>query len=137
MKQAGTGYYHDLNAARGASGGKLWTAPRVLIREDVSDQVIMGICRLRANPLCPLVESTLLPQHSGQHAREEAVKYDFVVKGKDVVAHHNHDPTVRSEATLIHAQQEKSLKLHRNTFRVSLGMCWKSMPVNRTFNGLG
>lgn len=36
IKEATSGYFSDYNRARSASGGKLWTAPPVLIREDVS-----------------------------------------------------------------------------------------------------
>ncbi|RSH81404.1 Mitochondrial ATPase complex subunit atp10 [Saitozyma podzolica] len=34
VKEATQGYFHDYNRARSANGGKLWTAPPVLIRED-------------------------------------------------------------------------------------------------------
>jgi len=36
FKEASQGYFHDYNLARKANGGKLWIAPPVLIREDVS-----------------------------------------------------------------------------------------------------
>lgn len=36
VKEATQGYFHDYNLARKANGGKLWLAPPVLIREDVS-----------------------------------------------------------------------------------------------------
>jgi len=36
FKEASQGYFHDYNKARKAFGGKLWTAPNTLIREDVS-----------------------------------------------------------------------------------------------------
>ena len=36
FKEASQGYFHDYNRARKANGGKLWMAPPVLIREDVS-----------------------------------------------------------------------------------------------------
>jgi ATPase complex subunit ATP10 len=35
FKEASQGYFHDYNKARKAFGGKLWTAPNTLIREDV------------------------------------------------------------------------------------------------------
>lgn len=35
IKEASTGYFHDLNMTR-KHGGKTWIAPKVLIREDVS-----------------------------------------------------------------------------------------------------
>ncbi|WWC90865.1 uncharacterized protein L201_005802 [Kwoniella dendrophila CBS 6074] len=34
VKEATQGYFHDYNRAKGISGGKLWIAPNVLIRED-------------------------------------------------------------------------------------------------------
>ncbi len=34
IKEAGKGYFHDLNMTR-KHGGKTWIAPRVLIKEDV------------------------------------------------------------------------------------------------------
>lgn len=36
LKEASQGYFHDYNLAKKANGGKLWVAPPVLIREDVS-----------------------------------------------------------------------------------------------------
>jgi ATPase complex subunit ATP10 len=36
MKEARQGYFHDYNLARKGNGGKLWVAPPVLIRDDVS-----------------------------------------------------------------------------------------------------
>lgn len=36
VKEATQGYFHDYNLAKKANGGKLWLAPPVLIREDVS-----------------------------------------------------------------------------------------------------
>ncbi|EIW67444.1 hypothetical protein TREMEDRAFT_17176, partial [Tremella mesenterica DSM 1558] len=36
IKEASQGYFHDYNRARSANGGKLWTAPPVLIREDMA-----------------------------------------------------------------------------------------------------
>lgn len=36
LKEASQGYFHDYNLAKKANGGKLWIAPPVLIREDVS-----------------------------------------------------------------------------------------------------
>lgn len=35
IKEAGKGYFHDMNMTR-KHGGKTWVAPSVLIREDVS-----------------------------------------------------------------------------------------------------
>lgn len=39
LKEASQGYFHDYNLAKKANGGKLWVAPPVLIREDVSAQL--------------------------------------------------------------------------------------------------
>lgn len=36
LKEASQGYFHDYNLAKKANGGKLWVAPPVLIRADVS-----------------------------------------------------------------------------------------------------
>ena len=37
MEEASRGYFHDYNIAKREGGGKQWVAPKVLIREDVSD----------------------------------------------------------------------------------------------------
>lgn len=36
LKEANKGYFHDMNNTR-RHGGKTWIAPKVLIKEDVSD----------------------------------------------------------------------------------------------------
>ena len=39
IKEASTGYFHDLNMTR-RHGGKTWIAPKVLIREDVRSLIV-------------------------------------------------------------------------------------------------
>lgn len=49
IKEAGKGYFHDMNMTR-RNGGKTWIAPKVLIREDVSALFLYNIPQL--NVMC-------------------------------------------------------------------------------------
>lgn len=56
FKEASQGYFHDYNKARKAFGGKLWTAPNTLIREDVSRYVgLIQMKIIRADEVASVV----------------------------------------------------------------------------------
>jgi len=81
FKEASQGYFHDYNKARKAFGGKLWTAPNTLIREDVSDGrrrwLYNGICARFAN----MIASTVFPRYQWQKSDGRESAHDRCVEG--------------------------------------------------------
>lgn len=86
LKEASQGYFHDYNLAKKANGGKLWVAPPVLIREDVSTS--LGVSRFR--PVTdPTTAIALLPRHQWEGSDRLERPHDRPVAGQGFPCRHS------------------------------------------------